>query len=75
MTFIKSCMDCSNEFETDKLNDNTLVCPKCGSGDIEQVSEAMYDEITLENCFELYHENKIACVCNADERKVIFVEE
>ena len=34
-----------------------------------------YEEISLEECFINYHTNKIACICNADERQVIFVEE
>lgn len=75
MEFIKTCMDCGKEFEEKKLNNDTISCPKCGSGDIAQVSEAYYDEIKLENCFELYHEDKVACMCDGDKKQVIFVEE
>lgn len=75
MNFMKICMDRGNEFEREELFDSTLSCPKCLSTDIYQVTEAEYDEITLENCFELYHENKVACMCNADEKSVIFMED
>ena len=34
-----------------------------------------YNELNLEECFIKYHENKIACVCNADKKEIEFVEE
>ena len=63
------------EFEKKELNNDKISCIKCGSGDIEQVSEADYNEIKIEDCFELYHESKVVCMCDADEKKVVFMEE
>lgn len=34
-----------------------------------------YKDITLEECFVKYHENKIASECNADNKEIEFVEE
>ena len=34
-----------------------------------------YEDITIENCFILYHEKKIASECNADKEEVIFCKE
>ena len=34
-----------------------------------------YEDITIENCFILYHEKKIASECNADNKNIKFVEE
>ena len=34
-----------------------------------------YNKITVEECFVKYHTEKIACVCNGNERKIEFVEE
>lgn len=54
---------------------NTLCCIECGSKDIESVDKAEYNEIKVENCFILYHENKVACVCDADKKEVVFEED
>lgn len=75
MNFIKVCMECGNEFETEDLYDNTLSCNNCGSGDIYQASEEDYANVTLEYCFTFYHTNKVACICNADNKEVVFMEE
>lgn len=75
MKFKKICMNCSNEFETEKLFDNILNCPKCLSGDIYQDKTINYEDTTIEECFIKYHNNKIANECDADKRQVIFVEE
>jgi len=32
-------------------------------------------EMTIEDCFVKYYTEKIACVCDADKREIIFVEE
>lgn len=34
-----------------------------------------YEDISLEECFVLYHTRGVACQCNADESKVKFMEE
>ena len=75
MNFIKICMECGNEFETNELFDNILSCSNCGCGDIYQVTEEDYIDITLEDCFAKYHTNKVACICNADKKQVIFSKE
>lgn len=75
MNIIKVCMECGKEIENNIKFDNTLSCLRCGSGDIYQLIELYYDEITLEECFAIYNEDKLACICNADKRQVIFVEE
>ena len=75
MKFQKICMNCGNEFESNKLFDSTLNCPKCLSGDVHQPTEIDYYDISPEECFIMYHEDKISCECNADKRQVIFVEE
>lgn len=75
MKVIKTCMQCGHEIEDDIKFDNTLVCSKCGSGDIEQPTEINYNEATLEECFIEYFINKIASVFNADKKEIIFVEE
>lgn len=75
MKFVKICMNCDNEFETEKLFEENITCPKCLSGDVFQPHEEYYKDITLEDCFCLYHTNKIACECFGDEKQVIFAEE
>ena len=75
MKFNKVCMNCANEFETDKLFDNNLICPKCLSGNIYQTNTYNYDEISMYECFILYHVNNIACECNANKKEVCLVEE
>ena len=75
MNFIKICMECGNEFETKDLFDDTLICNKCGCNDINQLQEEDYSNLNLEDCFTEYHTNKIACICNADNKEVIFSKE
>ena len=75
MKFKKICMNCSNEFETEKLFDNILNCPKCLSGDIYQDKTINYEDTTIGECFILYHTNKIASQFNGDKKEIEFVEE
>ena len=75
MNFTKVCMECGNVFEDTKLFNGQLSCPKCGCVDIHEPAEEDYHDITLQQCFETYHENKIACQCDGDNKLVIFMEE
>ena len=75
MKIVKVCMECGHEFEDDIEFDYTLSCPKCGNGDIYQPTKFDYSDISPEECFIIYHENKIACICNADEKELCLVEE
>lgn len=34
-----------------------------------------YENITLEECFTKYHVDKIACICDANNKIVKFMEE
>lgn len=34
-----------------------------------------YEYLTLEDCFCKYRINNIACVCDADKKKILFLEE
>ena len=34
-----------------------------------------YENITLEECFIKYHNEKICCICDADKKEVIFEKE
>ena len=75
MKFKKICMNCSNEFETEKLFDNILNCPKCLSGDIYQDTTINYEDTTIEECFILYFEEKIVSIFNGDNKEICFMEE
>ena len=75
MKYMKVCTDCGNEFETDKLYDNTLVCNKCGSGEIDQFNQYMYEDVTIEDCFVEYFLNKIISKFDADKKAVKFIQE
>lgn len=37
--------------------------------------EVVYSVPTISDCFELYHEQKMACQCDGDNKKVIIEEE
>ena len=61
------CMECGYEWNDSKA----LACPKCGGLDYYIDNELNYADITLEECFVLYHKDKFACECNADLKLVI----
>jgi len=75
MKIIKTCMQCGNEIEDDIKFNNTLTCSKCGSGDIDQLAELKYEDITIEEILEEYENNNIEFECHADEKEIEFVEE
>lgn len=75
MRYLKICMNCANEFETDNFFDNTLICSKCLSGDIHQSNILKYEDATLEDCFTEYFTNNIASIFDADNKQIILMEE
>lgn len=45
MDYVCECMDCGKDFEIN-INENHIVCPKCGSGDIYiENEEEVYENI------------------------------
>ena len=75
MNFIKVCMECGNEFEDEELFNDIIVCKNCGSPDIDQVQEISYYDISLEDCFIMYHTKQIACECDGDNIQVNYCKE
>lgn len=51
---------------------------KCISGNSDEVlkeREMSYKDLTMQDCFILYHAYKIVSECDGDNRKVKFMEE
>lgn len=51
------------------------ICNECDSRWIEINNKLSYQDITLEECFVLYHKDKYCCQCDADKKLVIVMEE
>lgn len=70
MELVNVCMECGHEWE----DNNAISCPKCNSGNFNTETEYYYNDISLEDCFVLYHAFKKECICNADMKLVNVME-
>lgn len=42
---------------------------------MELLKDLNYKNATIEECFVLYHSHKNACICDADKKIILVVEE
>ena len=70
MELMNNCMECGNEWE----ENNAISCPRCNSGDFYTETDYDYNDISIEECFVLYHCFKKGCICDGDNKQVCMEE-